>query len=345
MNFITPNQKHILNILGNPNSNKRMKQGIVKSCDTKTINKRFFTIYYPCSYIWNSINQRKFYIQKIRMKKFMIHEILTHEQKINSILKNKNINKENKLKLINNILINKNKKNVHIIQKINSDQENEINDEINYEPFQVNESNNEQFFEVQEQEPEQNFARTQETEPRLKLQLEQQLDDQPSLPPAFFTRNHFTLDKTPWRKTPRQQRSKSIYQNLISQGPKKRKLNREDLVEEEPRKKLSRLDTINKEKKKSAQVLLKKAIETLTTLKPITRVKEKLKKKVKEIIDKENINLKKNSSQQNANYKIKTRRRYFYERCRTRKKRLVKILKNSIRILRILALFQVKLLL
>jgi hypothetical protein len=76
------------------------------------------------------------------MKKFMIvpfeePKIPTHEQKINSILKNKNINKENKLKLIN-----KNKKNVHIIQKINSDQENEINDEINYEPFQVNESNN-----------------------------------------------------------------------------------------------------------------------------------------------------------------------------------------------------------
>jgi hypothetical protein len=232
------------------------------------------------------------------MKKFMIvpfeePKIPTHEQKINSILKNKNINKENKLKLINHILINKNKKNVHIIQKINSDQENEINDEINYEPFQVNESNNEQFFEVQEQEPEQNFAQTQETEPRLELQLEQQLDDQPSLPPAFFTRNHFTLEQTPWRKTPRQQRSKSINQNLISQGPKKRKLNREDLVEEEPRKKLSRLDTINKEKKKSAQVLLKKAIETLTTPKPITRVKEKLKKKVKEIKDKENINLKK----------------------------------------------------
>jgi hypothetical protein len=39
--------------------------------------------------------------------------------------------------------------------------------------------------------------------------------------------------------------------------------------------------------------LLKKAIETLTTPKPITRVKEKLKKKVKEIKDKENINLKK----------------------------------------------------
>ena len=39
MNIISPYHKHILNILGDPNANKRMKQGIVKSCDTQAINK------------------------------------------------------------------------------------------------------------------------------------------------------------------------------------------------------------------------------------------------------------------------------------------------------------------
>lgn len=56
------------------------------------------------------------------MKKFMIvpfeePKIPTHEQKINSILKNKNINKENKLKLINHILINKKKKMFTLFKK------------------------------------------------------------------------------------------------------------------------------------------------------------------------------------------------------------------------------------
>ena len=221
------------------------------------------------------------------MKKYMIvpfeePKIPTHEQKINSILKNKNINRENKLKLINHILINNKKKNVQIFSKTNSDIENETYDQIDYEP-QVNESNNQQFYEEQEQEPLQISTETQETEPALEQT--QQFNSEQSFPPSLFTRNQFTLDNTPWRKTPRQQRSKPISKDLISQGPQKRKLNREDLVEEEPRKKQTKIDIINKEKKKSAQVLLKKAIETLTTPKPIPRVKKNL--KVKKTKDKE----------------------------------------------------------
>ena len=45
-------------------------------------------------------------------------KIPTHEQKINSILKNKNINRENKLKLINHILINNKKKMFKYFQKL-----------------------------------------------------------------------------------------------------------------------------------------------------------------------------------------------------------------------------------
>ena len=50
------------------------------------------------------------------MKKYMIvpyqePKISLHEKKINSILKNNNINKDNKIKLINHILINNKRKN------------------------------------------------------------------------------------------------------------------------------------------------------------------------------------------------------------------------------------------
>ena len=50
MSIITPYQKNILNILGDPNANKRMKEGIVKSCDTKTINK-------ICEIVLNVLNK------------------------------------------------------------------------------------------------------------------------------------------------------------------------------------------------------------------------------------------------------------------------------------------------
>jgi hypothetical protein len=79
------------------------------------------------------------------MKKYMIvpyeePKIPTHEQKINSILKNKNINRENKLKLINHILINRNKKDIKSLSNIDSDKVNEFNDDIYYETFRENDS-------------------------------------------------------------------------------------------------------------------------------------------------------------------------------------------------------------
>jgi hypothetical protein len=39
MSKITPYQENILKILGDPQANLKMKLGIIKSCDTKTINK------------------------------------------------------------------------------------------------------------------------------------------------------------------------------------------------------------------------------------------------------------------------------------------------------------------
>jgi hypothetical protein len=47
MSIITPYQKNILNILGDPNAKK---QGIVNSCDTKTINK-------ICEIVLNVLNK------------------------------------------------------------------------------------------------------------------------------------------------------------------------------------------------------------------------------------------------------------------------------------------------
>ena len=77
------------------------------------------------------------------MKKYMIvpyeqPKISAHEQKINSILKNKNINKDNKIKLINHILINSKKKKViqSKLPDISANEKIADNDQVDYEYFQ-----------------------------------------------------------------------------------------------------------------------------------------------------------------------------------------------------------------
>ena len=50
MNIITPYQKSILNILGDTKANKRIKIGIINSCDSRTINK-------ICEVVLNVLNK------------------------------------------------------------------------------------------------------------------------------------------------------------------------------------------------------------------------------------------------------------------------------------------------
>jgi hypothetical protein len=50
MSIISPYQKNILDILADPTANKRIKTGIINSCDTKTINK-------ICEIVLNVINK------------------------------------------------------------------------------------------------------------------------------------------------------------------------------------------------------------------------------------------------------------------------------------------------
>ena len=50
MSIISPYQKNILDILADPSANKRIKKGIITSCDTKTINK-------ICEIVLNVLNK------------------------------------------------------------------------------------------------------------------------------------------------------------------------------------------------------------------------------------------------------------------------------------------------
>ena len=181
------------------------------------------------------------------MKKYMIvpyeqPKISAHELKINSILKNKNINKDNKIKLINHILINSKKKN-EIQSKLPDIPANEkfaVNDQVDYEYFQDDPSYNDSIFQEEEE----------------LVQSDNESFNTPLLPP--LTRSQGVID-TPWRQTPKAQRKQT----------QKRKLPGYD---EEPIKKQSKIDksiklgssnTINTNKK------IKKAIKTLN--KPDTK--------------------------------------------------------------------------
>jgi len=175
-------------------------------------------------------------------------KISAHELKINSILKNKNINKDNKIKLINHILINSKKKN-EIQSKLPDIPANEkfaVNDQVDYEYFQDDPSYNESIFQEEEE----------------LAQSENESFNTPLLPP--LTRSQGVID-TPWRQTPKVQRKQT----------QKRKLPGYD---EEPIKKQSKIDksikevssnTINTNKKiKKAIKTLNKAETKATTSKP-----------------------------------------------------------------------------
>ena len=178
------------------------------------------------------------------MKKYMIvpyeePKIPAHEHKINSILKNNNINKDNKIKLINHILINNKRKN-EIKTKLpdvsrEQNERFEVNDQVDYESFQNDQSYNDSSFQEEEED---------------LVQNDNDLFNTALLPP--LTRSQGVID-TPWRQTPKALRKQT----------QKRKLQNSD---EEPIKKQSKLDksnkvvtfdTINTNKK------IKKAIKTI----------------------------------------------------------------------------------
>ncbi len=184
------------------------------------------------------------------MKKYMIvpyeqPKISAHEQKINSILKNKNINKDNKIKLINHILINSKKKNViqSKLPTISANEKIADNDQVDYEYFQDDPSYIDSILQEEEE----------------LIQTDNESFNTPLLPP--LTRSQGVID-TPWRETPKAQRKQT----------QKRKLPGSD---EEPIKKQSKIDktikvvTINTNKKiKKAIKTLNKPDKNVTTSKP-----------------------------------------------------------------------------
>ena len=157
------------------------------------------------------------------MKKYMIvpyeePKITAHEHKINSILKNNNINKDNKIKLINHILVNNKRKNEFKtkLPDVSKEQNErfEANDQVDYESFQNDQSYNEGSFQEEE-----DLAET-----------DNEYVNTAYLPP--LTRSQAVID-TPWRQTPK----------AIRKQTQKRKLQNS---EEEPIKKQSKLDKTNK---------------------------------------------------------------------------------------------------
>ncbi len=158
------------------------------------------------------------------MKKFMIvpyeeKKIPTYKDKINSILKNKYINKENKVKLINQIIINK-KQNQPITITNDTDTSNEKNEqleEIEQIDNQADTYDQSNFYDFNQEEE----IPSEEGELNENITTDNTFTDADDyLAPAFQTRSQKTLD-TPWKNS--KKRKRNLNQTEIETEQKKRK--------------------------------------------------------------------------------------------------------------------------
>ena len=146
-------------------------------------------------------------------------KIPTYQDKINAILKNKNINKEDKVKLINQILINK--KHNHPIKIIQNDTDstNEKNEQL--EEFEQNDNqpdtyDQSNYYDIQEEE-----IPSEEDELNENISTENTFTDADDyLAPAFQTRSQKVL-ATPWKNSKKRKRKETE----IETKQKKRALN------------------------------------------------------------------------------------------------------------------------
>ena len=181
------------------------------------------------------------------MKKFMIvsyeeKKIPTFQDKFNAILKNKYINKENKVKLINQILINK-KQNQPIINilKNNTETSNEKNEQLeeieqnNNQPDTYDQSN---FYDFNEEEE----NPSEEGELNENISTDNTFTDADDyLAPAFQTRSQKDVE-TPWKNS--KKRKRNLNQTEIETEQKNRAIN---LTQAE---KINQATSINTKKKK-----------------------------------------------------------------------------------------------
>ena len=208
------------------------------------------------------------------MKKYMIvpyveQKPITDKDKIVSILKNKSISKEAKIKLINNIISNLNKNEQFQLSTLFQDIKSQIPENLVwfYVGFNINDPiiNNTNTEEIPPQVIDLNDALPQEI-------IDENIAEDPIITLEESIRQPKTRSKvtlaTPWRKTPNRKTKRLLSYSIVEKDNRKSKKRKKSTEQSDVRSKRKKTNNLQNYINSKAAVSIKKAIKISNNLKP-----------------------------------------------------------------------------
>ena len=216
------------------------------------------------------------------MKKYMIvpyveQKPITYKDKIVSILKNKSISKEAKIKLINNIISNLNKNENIQLSTLFEDIKSQIPENLDwfYEGFNIDDPiiDNSNTEEIPPQVIDLNDALPQEIIDDIAEEPIITLEESIRQP---RTRSKVTL-ATPWRKTPNRKTKRLLSYSIVEKENRKSKKRKKSTEPSDVRSKRKKTNNLQNYINSKAAVSIKKAIKIANNLRPeLNKIKNNL---------------------------------------------------------------------
>ena len=217
------------------------------------------------------------------MKKYMIvpyveQKPITYKDMIVSILKNKSISKEAKIKLINNIISNLNKNENIQLSTLFEDIKSQIPENLDwfYEGFNIENPiiDNTNPEEIPPQVIDLNDALPQEI-------IDENIAEDPIITLEESIRQPKTRSKvtlaTPWRKTPNRKTKRLLSYSIVEKDNRKSKKRKKSTEQSDVRSKLKKTNNLQNYINSKAAVSIKKAIKIANNLKPeLNKIKNNL---------------------------------------------------------------------
>ena len=217
------------------------------------------------------------------MKKYMIvpyveQKPITYKDKIVSILKNKSISKEVKIKLINNIISNLNKNENIQLSTLFEDIKSQIPENLDwfYEGFNIENPiiDNTNTEEIPPQLIDLNDALPQEI-------IDENITEEPVITLEESIRQPRTRSKitlaTPWRKTPNRKTKRLLSYSIVEKENRKSKKRKKSTEPSDVRSKRKKTNNLQNYINSKAAVSIKKAIKIANNLKPeLNKIKNNL---------------------------------------------------------------------
>ena len=208
------------------------------------------------------------------MKKYMIvpyveQKPITYKDKIVSILKNKSISREAKIKLINNIISNLNKNEQFQLSTLFEDIKSQIPENLDwfYEGFNIDDPivDNTNTEKIPPQVIDLNDALPQEI-------TDENITEEPIITVEESIRQPRTRSKvtlaTPWRNTPNRKTKRLLSYSIVQKDNRKSKKRKKSIEPSDVRSKRKKTNNLQKYINTKAAVSIKKAIQIANNLKP-----------------------------------------------------------------------------